>query len=281
MDSFQPAQPLQDSAVVGARRLRRHHYRHQIHSLAYFNLDQANGGILRNLAETGIAVQAVAALRVDQQVLLRFDLANPRVRVEGTGRVAWADAFGQAGIEFLSLSQRSRGGLKEWIFVQILTIAEQVTRDSALASGRSDDLGELLFSSTSRPAIRLPNLRPSSQAIEAEAEEAQDDALMHTVHLPWLPFAVSPANLSRLVDGLILLSAMLLFAVIGIAMIGSVPPWPILLLLGCGVAGVFALLYRFLFLFWIGGTPGHHLARLTGSTAGGIRPETEERPRFR
>jgi len=31
-------------------------YRHGIHRLAYVNLDQANGGILRNLNETGIAL---------------------------------------------------------------------------------------------------------------------------------------------------------------------------------------------------------------------------------
>ncbi len=36
-------------------------------------------------------------LYVNQQVFLRFDLANPRARVEATGRVAWADPVGQAG----------------------------------------------------------------------------------------------------------------------------------------------------------------------------------------
>jgi len=39
---------------------RRGHYRHQIQSLAYVNLDQANGGVIRNLGDTGLAIQAVA-----------------------------------------------------------------------------------------------------------------------------------------------------------------------------------------------------------------------------
>src|SRR6476646_7869099 len=86
---------------------RRGHYRHQIQSLAYVNLDQSNGGVIRNLGDSGMAVQAVAPLRINQQVFLRFDLANPRVRVEATGRVAWCDPVGQAGIEFLSLPSRS------------------------------------------------------------------------------------------------------------------------------------------------------------------------------
>ena len=66
----------------------------------------------------------MAPLYVNQQVFLRFDLANPRARVEATGRVAWADPVGQAGIEFLLLSQRSRRLLKEWIFIQLLTAAK-------------------------------------------------------------------------------------------------------------------------------------------------------------
>ena len=96
MDSRVAPSPRRD--VVGLTPVgRRHHYRHQIQSLAYVNLDQANGGIIRNLGDTGMAIQAVAPLYVNQQVFLRFDLANPRIRLEATGRVAWADPVGQAG----------------------------------------------------------------------------------------------------------------------------------------------------------------------------------------
>src|SRR6476660_4049944 len=74
-------------------------YRHGVHRLAYVNLDHANGGIIRNLSETGIALQAVAPLRVNQQVHIRFELMSPRVRVDTLGRIGWADSFGQAGVE--------------------------------------------------------------------------------------------------------------------------------------------------------------------------------------
>src|ERR1700687_2846733 len=97
---------------------RRRHYRHQIQTLAYVNLDQGNGGIIRNLGDSGIAIQAVAPLLVHQQVFLRFELANPRVRVEATGRVAWVDPVGQAGVGFLTLSPRSGRMLKGWVFVR-------------------------------------------------------------------------------------------------------------------------------------------------------------------
>ena len=101
-----------------------------------------------------------------------------------------------------------------------------------------------------------------------------------SLHLPWLPFPISAVALSWLVDGLILVSALLLFAVVCMAMIGAVPPWPITLALGVGVAAVLTATYRFLFFLLIGGTPGYCLAGRTSDPGGKIR-EPDERPRFR
>src|SRR6266478_1952758 len=253
---------------------RRRHYRHQVQSLAYVNLDQTNGGIIRNLGDSGIAIQAAAPLLVHQQVFLRFELANPRVRVEATGRVAWVDPVGQAGVEFLTLSQRSGRLLKEWIFVQLLASAQHSAGDFTLLYGKSgQEAAELQFSSGARPAIRLEP--KASTARRSEKAKGQ-----HTVHLTWLPIATSAQVLSRLVDGLILLSAVLLFALICMAIVGVVPAWPLALAMGLGVAAVFAVLYRFLFLFWMGGTPGDWLAGLTEECDGNEMP-AEDRPRFR
>jgi hypothetical protein len=275
MNLWHSASTPHAAAACPAPSRRRHHYRHQIQTLAYLNLDQSNGGIIRNVGDAGIAVQAVAPLLCGQKVFLRFDLANPRVRVEGTGRVAWADPVGQAGIEFLSLSQRSLRGLKEWIFLQLLSTA-QMNADSSLGLDGLNLAGgasELLFSPRARPAIRFESAaRSVSLAIE-------EDFRLRPVQLPWFPFSVPAQTVSHLVDGLILTSALLLFAVIGIAMMGAVPAWPVLLILGLGVGAVFGLLYRFLFLFWIGGTPGAYLVGLTADTNGDA--EVDDRPRFR
>jgi hypothetical protein len=250
---------------------RRRHYRHQVQTLAYVNLDQGNGGIIRNLGDSGIAIQAVAPLLLNQQVFLRFELANPRVRVEGTGRVAWVDPMGQAGMEFLGLSQRSARLLKEWIFIQLMASAQHSAGESALLYGKSsEEAAELLFSSGARPAIRL---EPGAAAARLSTSDR--------VHLPWLPFAISAPALSLLVDGLIVLSAVLLFALICMGMAGVVPPWPMALVMGLGAAAVFAVLYRFLFLFWMGGTPGTWLAGLTGDESHGNEVTSDDRPRFR
>ncbi|MGH9504304.1 MAG: PilZ domain-containing protein [Terriglobales bacterium] len=254
---------------------RRCHYRHQIQTLAYVNLDQTNGGVIRNVGDMGLAIQAVAPLHVNQQVFLRFELANPRVRVEATGRVAWADPVGQAGVEFVLLSPRSRRMLKEWVFTQLLATVQASVGDRTFFRGETgEESADLLFSSRARPAIRLEP--ESTGAGRGEAGETQA-----RVQLPWFPFAVSAPVLSRLVDGLILLSAVLLFAVICMAMVGAVPAWPIALAMGLGVAVVFAALYRFLFLFWIGCTPGDWLAGNSGDVFDRNEIRIEDRPRFR
>jgi PilZ domain len=251
---------------------RRRHYRHQVQSLAYVNLDQGNGGIIRNLGDSGMAIQAVTPLLINQQVFLRFELANPRVRVEATGRVAWVDPMGQAGMEFLTLSPRSGRLLKEWIFIQLMALAQHSAGDSTLLYGKSSEAGaELLFSSRARPAIRLG---PGTAAARLSASD-------RAVHLPWLPFAISAPALSLLVDGLIVLSAVLLFALICMGMAGVVPPWPLALAMGLGAAAVFVAMYRFLFLFWMGGTPGSWLAGITGDESHGNEIPADDRPRFR
>jgi hypothetical protein len=270
------ATPSQTKAV-GLRPVgRRGHYRHQIQTLAYVNLDQANGGVIRNLGDSGMAIQAVTPLYVNQQVVLRFDLPNPRVRLEAKGRVAWADPVGQAGIEFLALSQRSRRLLKEWIFVQLMASAEHAAGDATYLYGKSgQEAAELAFSSYARPAIRLGTRVGAPPIVEDD-----DRARPRTLRLEWLPFAISANALSWLVDGLILLSAVLLFALICIIMVGGVPAWPLALVVSLGATAVFAVLYRFLFLFWIGGTPGNWMAGITGDGCNGAK-EVDDRPRFR
>ncbi len=254
---------------------RRGHYRHQIQSLAYVNLDQTNGGVIRNLGDTGLAIQAVAPLYVNQQVFVRFDLANPRARIEATGRVAWADPVGQAGVEFVLLSPRSRRLLKEWILIQLLSAAQNSAGDAAFFHTNSGlQATELLFSSAARPAIRL---EPEAAVARKGGSYGSQPGTLH----PWFPFAIPARALSRLVDGLVLLSAVLLFALICIAMVGVVPAWPVALVMGLGVAVVFAALYRFLFLFWIGSTPGDWLAGINGYAFERNEIPADDRPRFR
>src|SRR5580693_2191617 len=95
----------QGAELAGVPRNLRRPYRQKIRTLAHVNLDAGNGAILRDLSEFGIAMQTVTPLSLDQQVQLRFELPAPRVRIEAVGRIAWTDAWGQAGVQFLDLPQ--------------------------------------------------------------------------------------------------------------------------------------------------------------------------------
>src|SRR5712692_2711657 len=272
--------PAETATAVVASRQRL--YRQKIQSLAYVNLDQANGGIIRNLSEAGIAIQAVAALRAHQQIHLRFELLSPRLRVEATGRVAWADSTGQAGVEFLAIPQRSRRLLKDWLLTQLLATAHQAAWDSIfIHRQRGEEATELLFSSAPRPTIRLDPEETASPKPKDREERGDREDRPVTLHFAWCPVPISPRSLAWLVDGLILLSAALLFSVLSLAMTHVFPSGPVAVALVLGITSMFATLYWFLFVVWIGATPGTRLAQFLDSNSGGMSLEEEDTPRFR
>ena len=108
-----------DAGTSPAKQMRAQH-RHELRSLTYVTLDQANGGIVRNLTHDGIGVQVVAALRPQQQLRVRFELRYPRLRVETRGEVMWATFSGQCGIRFLDLPDRTGRQINEWILGNLL-----------------------------------------------------------------------------------------------------------------------------------------------------------------
>jgi hypothetical protein len=260
------------AVATAPQRQRRREYRLQIQTLAYVNLDHANGGVIRDLTASGMAVQAVSPLRPEQPVHVRFDLLGPRLRVEVPGRVTWADASGRAGIEFLNLPRRSTRLLKDWLFTQLLTSAHQAQRSGAIfRRDLTEGAPALLFSTVPRPAIALrPNEIKLQSAVFAKEREL--------LHIPWCPIPIASSFFARSVDGLILAAAVLLFSLVALAMTQRFPAWPIAFALVLGSGALFTAAYWMLFTFWMGTTPGAHLARLAGAQN---RAEEEERPRFR
>jgi hypothetical protein len=100
----------------------------------------------------------------------------------------------------------------------------------------------------------------------------------HFLHIPWCPIPIASTIFSRSVDGLILASAVLLFSLVSLAMTQLLPAWPIAFALLLGAAALFSAAYWMLFTFWMGTTPGAHLAQLAGAQS---HAEEEEQPRFR
>ena len=250
-----------------ARRSRRLHYRHPIQSLVYVTLDDGNGGIIRNLSQDGAAIQAVGALHPNQTLRIRFDLLNPRTRVDLQARVTWANPSGQAGVAFLHLSPQVRRQVNDWIFLSLFRGLQQATHVLTPAEPE-----ELILSAPRRPAIRMPAVAPYAPAVAAP--------VVDNLSLSWWPRPISSRGLAKLADGLVLGSAILLFFCIYLAIAQTLPDWPEAIALAAGVAGFFTSLYWCL-CSWLGcGTIGARLARLALGEGSGTTTR-EDLPRFR
>jgi hypothetical protein len=160
-----------------ARQMRARH-RHELRTLTYVTLDQANGGIVRNLSHDGIAVQAVAAVRPRQQLRVRFDLRYPRLRVETRGEVVWSTFSGQCGIRFLDLPPRLLRQIDEWIFGDLLEglsipsdragsifvdAASSIAAKSSPAFSNGSSEAAPLSAAATRVARQLEEIEPESK----------------------------------------------------------------------------------------------------------------------
>ena len=240
------------------------HRRQKLRSLAYLQLQSQKAGIIRDVSETGAAVQVLTPFALNRRVRIGLDLPNPRVRFEAEGRVVWTDSLGQAGLEFLALEPRARQMLKEWLFTQLLTEAQLWARE---------EREELLFSNPSRTAIRLDREKAGTGEPLLRREGQR---------IGFLWFAVSPLRFSRFVDGLALSCAVLLFSLLALFLTDALPRWPLAVAFLAGLTAVFGLLYWMVFAVWFGITPGNRLAQLAGSEAEEKSPQAEwGRARFR
>jgi TonB family protein len=98
---------------------RRVHARQPVRSLAYVELGEGNGGIVLNVSEGGIAVQAVMSLMSDELECVRVQLAHSTRRIEARGRITWTTGLRKtAGLELVDLSQEARSLLRDWVALE-------------------------------------------------------------------------------------------------------------------------------------------------------------------
>ena len=100
---------------------RRLHSRQPIRTLAYVELDEGNGGIVLNVSEGGLSVQAFASLMDDVLPGVRFQLAESEGWIQTNARITWtAQSRKLAGLEFIDLPEDARGRIKEWLIREAL-----------------------------------------------------------------------------------------------------------------------------------------------------------------
>ena len=287
-----------DAGTSPARQPRIAH-RHELRTLTYVTLDQANGGIVRNLSHDGVGVQVVAAVRARQQLRVHFELRGPRLRVESRGEVMWATSSGQCGIRFLDLSPQMTVQINEWIFGSLLEagaghaertepmfagtpfgealLAESLALPALDEDEEHEDDG-LMISATPLRVIELParpQLQPPVSRHEEGVETSSDGLLEERLlqeqpvlpgrarELDWLSRPLSGRSLVWTINILVALAALLLVVLVFLSVTGEPPRWPLAMIGGAAVC--VALSYWGFFHVFAGASPGARLARMVGT----------------
>jgi protein TonB len=106
---------------------RRAKVRQRMGALAYLDIGPDNGGILLNLSEDGLALQAVAPLHGINEIKLGIQLPHSETRIETAAEIVWLGASSrQAGVRFLNLPTEARAQIREWIESQAAPGASSV-----------------------------------------------------------------------------------------------------------------------------------------------------------
>jgi TonB family protein len=124
---------LYDSEEFRRAHERRRAPRLRLPSLAYVDVDSDNGGILLNLSETGLALQAVAPFAGLTRVTLRIQPPKPRKRLDLNAEITWiSESKKEAGLQFLELADDTRAEIANWISAEGGAREPRVTADSAV-----------------------------------------------------------------------------------------------------------------------------------------------------
>lgn len=104
------------SANLRPEKDRRLHARQKIRSLSYVKMGDSNGGIVLNISEGGISVQAAAVLDPTEPVTMWLEIPKVRDRVEVTAEVAWlSGSKKEAGLRFVDLPESTLQQIRNWM----------------------------------------------------------------------------------------------------------------------------------------------------------------------
>ena len=127
--------------------------RYPLGALAYLDIGADNGGIVLNVSEAGLALQAVGPLEQQKEVSLRIQLPHSEKRIETAARIVWLSKSNrQAGVRFVAMTPAARAQIQQWM-------------DSQPVSDISEE------GSTDHPTERVTLTTPPTQA----AGESQTD----------------------------------------------------------------------------------------------------------
>jgi TonB family protein len=111
---------------------RRLHARRRIKSLIYVELGKSNCGVLVNMSETGVQLEAAVALVGNHIPRMRFQLPHSREWIESSGKVIWiSESRREIGIQFADLPVDERAIIMDWVSPQVSTVQPPAPRETA------------------------------------------------------------------------------------------------------------------------------------------------------
>lgn len=179
--------------------------RHPIRSLAYVELDEGNGGIVLNISEGGLAVQAVTSLMDDLLPGVRFQLSETESWIEANARITWtSESRKLAGLEFIGLPDESRVRIREWLGRESLpatpadaaetaTVAEPVaeTPDEHKIAEPTPPLSEPVLATEFDVPREIAELESAEPKLELASLALADLLTSVTDHVPEVALAAS------------------------------------------------------------------------------------------
>src|SRR5277367_6150246 len=164
----EPEQHSDSSPVSIPASDRRAHPRQRIRSLSYVQLGDGNGGIVLNISEGGIAVQAAEGLDDSEGLLaMRIEVPRSRKRLEVTGEIVWiGESRKEAGLRFVNPSEEALTRIRAWM-----------AREESPATGREESEEEI-----EAPVARAAEGRAGTVA-SAEARADREDRAVEAEEL--------------------------------------------------------------------------------------------------
>ena len=153
--------------------------RQPIPSLAYVELDEGNGGIILNISEGGLSVQAVTSLMDDFLPGVRFQLSETENWIEANARITWTSQSRKlAGLEFIGLSEESRGRIRDWLNRDSFTtaVADGASNSTAPEATAEPPVASEVAESVTQPFEPFVASQFSA-LVEAPAEEVAEPEL--------------------------------------------------------------------------------------------------------
>ena len=167
---------------------RRQHSRQAPNSLAYIHLDETNGGILINLSEGGLAVQAAMSVIEDDLPRVRLQIPRSKSWLELNARVIWTrDSRRMVGVQFLDMAGESLEDLREWLGSEKVGETHSAVIVPPPAEAQFYDSPEEVRSSHASSSLHTPVRRPGEpreidMAALLAAREAVSAVAARTAH---------------------------------------------------------------------------------------------------